>query len=145
MNKLEKYWPIITLVILAILLVALLFWPTLARPLAWILIIVGCGMAILFSAKRNYRLYRDRKLSRNAGLVRFILEIASLAISIIITVWIVGKIVFIWLLPYSLNIERMYRGWGKPVALIAGLVFALLVGSIIGLLIRRVQQRIYGD
>ena len=68
MNLLQKYAPVISILLLAALVVALFFSPPSARLLSTIIFVFGIGTAILFTVHTNWVLRQAQEPHKEDGL-----------------------------------------------------------------------------
>lgn len=137
MNKtLEKYWLVISAIILLFILAAFLLWPAVTQPLSGILIIAGLGIAIIFSIRRHLQSIQQGKISRNAAIRNIIIETLGILLSVAAAVWLTGKAAS-WIVPIiAYAAEAARPGMGLPAGILAGLLVALCIGLGVGFLMR---------
>jgi uncharacterized membrane protein YoaK (UPF0700 family) len=77
-KTLEKYWSIISILLLLILIACLLFWPGVSHPLALGMLLVSIVMGITFSVQKHVRAHRKGQLDRPALVRNLVVEISGM-------------------------------------------------------------------
>ena len=86
LTRLEKHWPMISLVLLIILIVALVFSPASAKTFSSLVLLLGIGMAILFIIRRQVEAYRAGKIDRAAMLRSIFFEVLGLLLAMALAI-----------------------------------------------------------
>jgi hypothetical protein len=139
---LEKHWPTISILLIIALLACLLFWPGVSRPLGLAVLVLSVGMAILFTALKHVRAWRQGQLER-AGLIRNLaVEISGILLTFAVVWLIAGRVVQSIGLLAANAAELRWPGAGAGLGLLAGLLAGLLLGIGIGLLVQSTWGRL---
>jgi len=92
LKALEKYWPLISLLLLAILLAAFLFWPSMARALTTAMLILSISVAGFFVARRQIHAYRENKIDRAALVRNIFVETAGTLIAMALAAFLIRQV-----------------------------------------------------
>jgi hypothetical protein len=139
---LEKHWPTISILLILALLVCLLFWPGVARPLGLTVLLLSLVAGLTFATQKHVRAWRQGRLER-AGLVRNLSVELSGILLIFAAVWlIVGRVARSAGLLAANAAELRWPGAGAGLGLLAGLLTGLLLGIGIGLLVQSTWGRL---
>jgi len=148
LTSLEKYWPLISILLLIVLLASLWLWPEMQGPLSLAIIIVSVGMLLAFTIHRRVEETRKGLLERSTMTRLIILD--SVGILLVLTsAMIVGsyvsKAVGSWVFEM---LQSSAPQWTEVVAIISSLLSALAAGVGVGWLVRstwvRVENSIVG-
>jgi hypothetical protein len=137
-KALEKFWPIISLLLILALLVSLLFWPAPARSLSEIVLFVGIGMAVFFTIRRNWQAHQQGKITRARFVRSTILDLIGLALTMAAALWLGGAAA-----AFSTRLAGQYaaqRAGASSLAVIAGLLAAVTAGFLAGWLVQHAWE-----
>lgn len=125
LNMLQKYAPIISILLLVVLLITLLFYPDTAKILSVALLIFGIGIAILFTIHGNWQTKQSDELSNAQFARNTAIDLLGLALIMLSAMWL-GRM------------AGGYAGqaWGMIAGIMAGIAIgfgaALVVGNVWG-------------
>ena len=88
MKLLEKYAPIISLLLLATLVLALLFSPPSVPTLSILIILFGVSTAILFAVHANWQRHKENELTHSEFLRNTIIDLLGLALVMGAAIWL---------------------------------------------------------
>ena len=83
---LEKYWLLISILLLFVLLFALIFSPSSAGALAIVMLFLSLGMAIFFIVRRQVQAYRENKIGRATLARNIYFEVLGLSLTIAMSI-----------------------------------------------------------
>ena len=86
MKTIERYWPLISFLLLLALLVALVFSPSSAGTLAIAMLILSLGMAIFLIVRRQIQTYRQNQIDRATLARNIYFEVLGLLITIALAI-----------------------------------------------------------
>ncbi len=109
----EKYWPIISILLLLVLIAVLLFAPIVVGAFAIAMLILSLSIAIFFIVRRQMQVHRKNKIDRATMLRNIFFEVLGLSLTIALSV-LLAQIVARTISPL------MGNGW-----LSIGIVFGL--------------------
>ena len=126
-KQLQKHAPMISFLLLAALVIALLFSPPSARLLSTIIIVFGIGTAILFTIHTNWEKHKEGKLTRLKFIRNTVIDLLGLALVIGAAVWF-GRL------------TGFYVGgiWGN----LAGIIVAMIVGAAIAFVVKKLWGKV---
>jgi len=123
LDKLQKYAPIISFLLLASLVVALFFSPHSARLLSTIIIVFGIGTAILFTVHGNWETKKNDELTNAQFALNAAIDLLGLALIILSAMWL----------------GRMAGGYVDSVfANLTGIIVAMIVGAAVAFAVQKV-------
>ncbi len=138
----HKYWIPFSVVILLATLASLLLWPAITQPMAWIIVIIGAGVAVIESINHHYLKYINLHHSRGKLVRNAAIDVLGILITIILCIWMAVTITAQLTPPLANAIEKAIPGTGFLTGVIAGLVFALGIGFVVGFFIRWIWGRV---
>jgi hypothetical protein len=81
LETVKKYWPIASTLLLLVLLASLIFWQEVARQVSTAVLVLGIGMAILFSTSPRWQKYQQGKFTRRELARSLVTDIAGLLLT----------------------------------------------------------------
>ena len=131
MSSIQKYAPIVSMLLLVTLLITLLFYPDSSQTLSTLMLIFGIGTAILFTIHGNWETKQKDELTTAQFRRNTAIDLLGLALIMLSAMWL-GRM------------AGGYAGqaWGMVAGIIAGMAIgfgaALVVGNVWG----RVSERL---
>ena len=142
LKALEKYWPLISILLTLALLDCLLFWPSVSPPLALVVVVLSIGMAILFSVQKHVRAYRQGMLDRPALTRNIFVDVFGTLMIIVAALLLVGRVAQVVGLAAGRAAESQWPGTGALLGMLAGLLAGLPIGIGIALLVQMTWGRL---
>jgi hypothetical protein len=135
-EMLLKNWPILSILLVVIMLTSMLLFPAIAQPLAWMIIAIGLGMAVLITVQKQIKAYREGRI-KLAILIRNIgLDILALLITFLAAIWVASKAAtYIYQIAQQAS-ESVWSGSGPLVCILAGFITGLGVGLGVGIIMQ---------
>lgn len=112
LESIQKYSPLIYILLLIILLITLLFFPNIVNSVSMVVIIFGLGIAILFTIYANWEIKKGSKLTNVQFARNTTIDLLGLAFTMLTAMWL-----------------------GRMAGSYAGQVLGVLAGIIIGIAI----------
>ena len=127
LTSLQRYAPIISILLLLALVVALFFSPPSARLLSTIIIVFGIGTAILFTIHKNWEKHQNSEITRPEFIRNTIIDLLGLALVMGAAVWF-GRL------------TGFYVGW--VLGNLAGIIVAMIAGAAIAFVVKKVWEKV---
>ena len=123
-----------------IIIAALVLWSQLANPLIWLLIFIGVTLAITFSIRKWVLYFRQKKTNRFVLLLNLIINIAGILIAVFFAALLAG-----WGGGYLVQITGKAMATYPPrignlVAILISTISGLIVGYLVGMILRRIMD-----
>jgi hypothetical protein len=142
LKTLEKYWPIISTLLILVLLTCLLLWPGISRPLGLGVLLVSIGMGIIFVAQRHVCAYQKGQLDRPSLARNLVVEIIGIVLTFTAVLFVAGRAAQAVGLLAGSAVESHWPGLGALAGLLSGMAMGLAVGMGIGLLVQSTWGRL---
>ena len=127
LDKLQKYAPIVSLLLLASLVVAISFSAPSASLLSTIIIVFGIGTAILFTIHKNWEKHQNSEITRPEFIRNTIIDLLGLALVMGAAVWF-GRLMGFYVSGV----------WGN----LAGIVVAMIVGAAVAFVVKKLWGKV---
>jgi hypothetical protein len=136
LKLLEKYWPLISILLLLALLACLLFWPGIARPLGLTVLLVSLTVGMLLVSQKHLRAYRQGQLDRPALVRNLAVEISGVLLTFAAVLFLAGRVAQTAGLAAGSAAEVRWLGSGTVAGLLAGVLVGLVLGLAVGWLVQ---------
>jgi hypothetical protein len=131
-----KYRFFLPIVLLVILLASIFLFPAIAQPLAWMIIALGLGMAVLITVQKQIKAYREGRIKLAILIRNIALDIIALLITFLAAIWVASKAAtYIYQIAQQAS-ESVWPGSGPLVGILAGLITGLGVGLGVGIIVQ---------
>ena len=127
LKLLQKYAPVISILLLLALITALFFSPPSARLLSTIIIVFGIGTAILFTIHKNWEKHKENELTRPEFIRNTIIDLLGLALVMGAAVWF-GRLTGFYV--------------GGVLGNLAGIVVAMIVGAAVAFVVKKLWGKV---
>ncbi|HTX91800.1 MAG TPA: hypothetical protein VMC09_11365 [Anaerolineales bacterium] len=128
-QKLEKAWPYISILLILALVAALFFWQPAARGMAYLLVGLSVLAALAFLVFKPVQAYRAGRLSRPAMRRAILVDGLGLLLSLAAVILAAGKLA-------GLVARAAGNAWGATAGTLSALTAALVAGLAVGLPVR---------
>ena len=131
-------WNVFLIIIIATMIISVIFSPIITSLFAWVVIVTGIGIALIFTITRFIREYRLKIIDRFTLVCNIVMEISAIITGIAIAMFVayhIEKILIQWIFNL-INVNRL--GWENNAIVLIGLIIGLTTGLVIGVLIQRI-------
>ncbi len=91
LNRIEKCWPLISILFLVVILASLFFWPATTRLLSLIVMAVGLAAIITFTIRRHVRVYKQGNIKRQELARSIVVDVTGILLTMAAVILIAGK------------------------------------------------------
>jgi membrane-bound metal-dependent hydrolase YbcI (DUF457 family) len=141
LKRIEKYWPFISLLLLAVILAFQFFRPADIRPLSLIVMGVGLGAVIAFTTQRHVQAHREGKTTRQALVRDILVDVLGALLTMALVILAGGRAGVYAGQVIGREAEAIRAGWGIPAGILAGVLAGLMVGFCVGWLVQKIWER----
>ncbi len=121
---------------LASILASLFFWPSIARLLSLIVMVVGLAAIITFNVQRHIQVHRQGKISREVLARNIVVDVLGILLIMAAVILVAGKV-------GAYAGQAAGRAWGVTAGILSSLAAGLAVGFGVSLLVRWVWGKLF--
>ncbi len=128
-KKLEKSWPIITILFILGILASLFFWPSITLLLSLIVMGVGLAAIITFTVQRHIQAHDQGRMTRPLLARNIVVDLTGILLTMAAVILVTGK-------AGAYVGQVAGRAWGVTAGILSSLAAGLVVGFGVSLLVR---------